>query len=424
MSKRQQIFRQAALDRLASPEQLDRPIRVVGGTGWLALIFFLSILGFFLFWVTTATAPVKVKASGIIISSGGLNQIISNTQGRLNSLDIKTGDVIAVGDVVATFEQRELTRELETSKASLVDSRQRYEQLNAFYKENDRRELTLEKERIATIKQTRKRLVKRLALLTKKQKNVAGLFKRRIITEDVLIQVQLDLSDLRERLAELDNEEKTIVIRKQERISKQQLTLLDEQLKINQHKRQSERIKDHLGEQLSLTSSHKGRVIEVMVNPGDVVEPGKALAIIAPLDSEEQPITAFVYVNSADGKRIRNGMQVQINPAAFRPEEYGYMLGEVKSVSELPATLEGIRRVLKNEQLARDLVKNGVPFEVRVELLADNDSPSGFQWSSSSGPNAEINAGMLLNAQVIVKRMRLINFLIPQFDRILASVDE
>jgi len=239
MTKRKQIFRQAALDRLASAEQLDRPIRVVGGTGWLALLFFLLALGVFLFWVTTATAPVTVKARGIIIASGGLNQVIANTQGRLKSLDIKAGDVIDVGDVVATFEQRELGRELETSKAGLVDSRQRFEQLNDFYRENNYRELSLEKERIAAIKQTRKRLVERLALLQKKQKNVARLFRQKIITEDILIQVQLDLSDLRERLAKLDNEEKTIAIRKQERISTQQLTLLDEQLKINQHQRKS-----------------------------------------------------------------------------------------------------------------------------------------------------------------------------------------
>jgi len=161
-----------------------------------------------------------------------------------------------------------------------------------------------------------------------------------------------------------------------------------------------------------------------MVSPGDVVDPGKALAIIAPIESNDKPIIAFVYVNPADGKRIRIGMQTQINPASFRPEEYGYMLGEVISVSELPATLEGMSRVLKNEQLARDLIKNGVPFEVRIELLTDKYNPSGFQWSSSRGPEAEINAGMLLNAKVIVKRMRLINFLIPQFDRFFTMAAE
>jgi len=158
----------------------------------------------------------------------------------------------------------------------------------------------------------------------------------------------------------------------------------------------------------------------VMVSPGEVVEPGRALATIASGEEGNAPLTAFVYVNPADGKRIRPGMSVELNPAAFRPEEYGYMLGRVESVSELPATLEGMQRVLKNEQLARELIQSGVPFEVRVTLLADKSTPSGYRWSSSQGPDAEINAGMLLSAAVIVDRVRLINLAIPQFDRVVA----
>jgi len=424
MISRKQIFRQAALDRLASPEQVDRPLRVVGGTGWLALAMLLLGLAGFLVWVVSASAPVKVQARGIMIAAGGLEQIIANTQGRLKSVEIRRGDMVAAGQVVATFEQAELGRELETARAKLVDARHRYTQLTDFYRENDRREDTLEAERIGTIKQTHELLQERLALLRKKHDSVSQLRARKVITDEELIQVQLELSDVRERLAALDDEEKAIAVRKQERLSKQQLQLLDEELEIRQHRRQMERLEARLGEQLNLTSPHAGRVMEVTVNPGEVVEPGRALATIAPpiapQDSGEAAITAFVYVNPADGKRIRPGMQTEINPSAFRPEEYGYMLGRVESVSELPATLEGMGRVLKNEQLARELTQTGVPFEVRVALLPDAATPSGYRWSSSRGPEAEINAGMLLNARVIVKRLRLINLAIPQFDRVVA----
>ena len=425
MSGRRQIFRQAALDRLASPEQVDRPLRVVGGAGWLALAVLLLGLAGFLIWVVSATAPVKVQARGIMIASGGLEQIIANTQGRLKSVDIRRGDIVAAGQVVATFEQTELGRELETAQAKLVDARHRYQQLTDFYRENDRREDTLEAERIGTIRQTHELLQERLALLRKKHDSISKLRARKVITDEELIQVQLELSDVRERLAALDDEEKGIAVRKQERLSKQQLQLLDEELEIRQHRRQVDRIEARLGEQLNLISPHGGRVVEVTVNPGDVVEPGRALATIAPPiapqeKSGEAALTAFVYVNPADGKRIRPGMQTEINPSAFRPEEYGYMLGRVESVSELPAALGGMGRVLKNEQLARELTQTGVPFEVRVTLQPDDATPSGYRWSSSRGPEAEINAGMLLDARVIVKRLRLINLAIPQFDRVVA----
>lgn len=170
MNDRRQIFRQAALDRPASPDQVDRPLRVVGGAGWLALSVFLLGLTGFLAWVTTTTAPVKVKGRGIMIASSGLNQIVANTQGRLKTLAIRPGDHIAAGDIAATFEQTELGRELETVRAGLVDSRYRYAKLTDFYRENNRREEIFEAERIDTIKQTRNLLQERLALLRKKLK--------------------------------------------------------------------------------------------------------------------------------------------------------------------------------------------------------------------------------------------------------------
>ncbi len=422
MSSRRQIFRQAALDRLASPEQVDRPLRVVSGAGWLALAVFLMGLGGFLAWFVKADAPVKVQALGIMISAGGLDQIVAGTQGRLKTLDVQPGDTVTAGQVVATFRQTELGRELETARARLLDTQQRFKQLTNFYDENERREALLETERIGTIKQTRKLLRQRLGLLNKKYDSLSRLLKKKVITDEELIQVQLDLSLARERLAQLDDEEKAIAVRKQERLSEQQLQLLDEELAIKQYQREVERLQARLGEQLNLTSPHEGRVVEVMVNAGEVVQPGTALATIAPLNTDAAALTAYIYVSPADGKRIRSGMQVQLNPSAFRPEKYGYMLGEVQSVSELPATLEGMRRVLKNEQLARELTRTGVPFEVRVSLKADPSTPSGYRWSSSQGPDAEINAGMLLDAQVIVERLRLINLAIPQFDRVVAKL--
>ncbi len=226
MNDRRQIFRQAALDRPASPDQVDRPLRVVGGAGWLALSVFLLGLTGFLAWVTTTTAPVKVKGRGIMIASSGLNQIVANTQGRLKTLAIRPGDHIAAGDIAATFEQTELGRELETVRAGLVDSRYRYAKLTDFYRENNRREEIFEAERIDTIKQTRNLLQERLALLRKKQNSVSRLLKKKVITEDDLIEVQLQLSEARERLAKLDDEEKAIASRKQERLSKQGLTLI------------------------------------------------------------------------------------------------------------------------------------------------------------------------------------------------------
>ncbi|NEX19727.1 NHLP bacteriocin system secretion protein [Thiorhodococcus mannitoliphagus] len=418
MSERRQIFRQAALDRLASSEHLDQPMRLVGGAGWLVLLALgVAILGAIL-WSATATAPVKVKARGILIAAGGLDQIVASVPGRLLTLDIRPGDAVAVGDLVAQVEQGELRRELETARARLEDARAQFRELEVFHRDKEARERLLETERLGTIAQTRRLLEERLVLLDKKHASVSKLVEKRVITDDELIEVQLGLSDVRERLAELDDEQKAIALRKEERAGEDKLTMLEKRLRIQESERSVERLEARLGEQGRLLSAHAGRVLEVMVGAGDVVQPGETLATVAPVGGAREHLVAFAYVKPTDGKRVRPGMDVEVLPSAFRPEEFGYLRGRVEQVSELPATRAGMRRLLKNEQLVQDLTTAGAPFQVRVALLEDAATPSGYQWSSSRGPDARINAGMLIEARVIVDRERLLILAVPQVERL------
>ncbi|NEV64967.1 NHLP bacteriocin system secretion protein [Thiorhodococcus minor] len=418
MPERRQIFRQAALDRLASSEHLDQPMRLVGGVGWLVLLALGATMLAAILWSASATAPVKVQARGILIAAGGLEQIVASVPGRLLTLEVRPGDSVAVGDLIARVEQGELRRELETARAQLEDARGQYGELESFHREKEVRERLLEAERLDTIAQTRSLLEERLALLRKKHASVSQLVERRVITDDELIEVQLGLSDVRERLAELDDEQKAIALRREERASEEKLALLERRLRIQESLRLVKRLEARLAEQGRLLSAHAGRVLEVMVGAGDVVQPGETLATVAPEGGVREQLVAFAYVKPTEGKRVRPGMDVEVLPSAFRPEEYGYLRGRVEQVSELPATRAGMRRLLKNEQLAQDLATAGAPFQLRVALLDDATTPSGYQWSSSQGPDARINAGMLIGARVIVDRERLLMLAVPQAKRL------
>ncbi len=52
------IYRQAALDRLASPERLDVPPRLVGRPSWLLLATFAIVIAAALVWAIVTEAPV------------------------------------------------------------------------------------------------------------------------------------------------------------------------------------------------------------------------------------------------------------------------------------------------------------------------------------------------------------------------------
>ncbi len=61
-----QIFRKVALERLASPEQLDQLMQVATPKGWLALLGFGSLLVVALIWSVLATIQITVPGKGIL----------------------------------------------------------------------------------------------------------------------------------------------------------------------------------------------------------------------------------------------------------------------------------------------------------------------------------------------------------------------
>jgi HlyD family secretion protein len=106
-------------------------------------------------------------------------------------------------------------------------------------------------------------------------------------------------------------------------------------------------------------------------------------------------------------------MRAEIVPTTVERAVHGHIPGRVVSVAPLPATPEGMRRVLQNDQLVQQLIAGGAPIEVRAALERDPAVPSGFRWSASKGPDAEISAGSIVEGEVVVDRTPVIGWLIP-----------
>ena len=80
------------------------------------------------------------------------------------------------------------------------------------------------------------------------------------------------------------------------------------------------------------------------------------------------------------------------------------IIGEVRAVSDFPATPEGLRRTLRNVNLVAALTdNNSAPIEVIVRLSVDESTPSGYHWSSSQGPPVQVFTGTLCSASVEVE---------------------
>ncbi|MEM8877865.1 MAG: NHLP bacteriocin system secretion protein [Pseudomonadota bacterium] len=421
------IYRKAALDRLASPEQTDRPHTLVSGRAWLAFVTLFAIIAIAVAWVATLKGNVLVDGRGVILQPAGLREIVADKAGRIEDLQLAPGDSVERDAIVAQFRLSELQAELAEVQAQRNDAARRLSELQRIYDERNASELAAETVRLAAIAAGRRAIGRSLELLEEKTNAIEELVERRITSRDELIDTEILRTETLERLAILDSEEGAIGLRRLERENSARISLLDERLQLEAITRQVERLDERIERESALRSPYDGRVVEVKVERGDVLAAGAPLATIEPSDtdpaSDSEAMIAVLFVPADEGKRVQQGMEVELVPSGYRRAEFGFVSADVVSVSEVPATPAGMRRVLRNDALVTQLAAGGALFEVRVALEQDATNPSGLAWSSSNGPDTTIEPGNLLEARIVVDRIPLINLIAPRLYALLDFTD-
>jgi hypothetical protein len=161
---------------------------------------------------------------------------------------------------------------------------------------------------------------------------------------------------------------------------------------------------------MELLSTVEGRVVEVRKASGDRVQPTDIVAVVEPMSEVSVPV---VYMESTIAKKIHKGMEAQITPLTVKREEFGFLPAVVTEVGDYPVTPEQIAQVVGNESLARELLGRSSKIAVRFALMTTNDTPSGYRWSSSSGPPFRIDRGTRLTAAVVVERRKPYTYVLP-----------
>lgn len=106
------MFRQEALEHLASPEQLDRVMRVTNPKGWLALATAGAILAGLTAWSILGTIPTRVTGQGILMAPDGVEVVVAEMGAVVEDVLVSAGQDVTVGQVVARAvddENREVT---------------------------------------------------------------------------------------------------------------------------------------------------------------------------------------------------------------------------------------------------------------------------------------------------------------------------
>jgi len=96
-------FRKQALDRLTSPEDLDRLVRVTKPGTWIALVGLLLVVAGVVLWATLATVTTTVSGLGYVLPEGGLTEASTPRPGTVKRLDVAPGQFVRKGDPIAVL---------------------------------------------------------------------------------------------------------------------------------------------------------------------------------------------------------------------------------------------------------------------------------------------------------------------------------
>jgi len=414
--------REAALERLSTPEQLDLVIKVIPATSWFALVALGVLVACLLIGSLVVKVPITVRGDGIIIGAGGVLDLASETEGRVNRFLVQPGDEIHQGQVIAVIEQPDLEMANSNAKARLAESTEALSELESQQAREKTSKLAQFAERHKLIEQKRQFTADRLSWLSEKEKDDKRLFDRQLIPRQAYIDTEVAINEARQQLSTLDTDARQLKFEEDSFGAGQEHQLLDGKTRLAEVTRELGTVSERLGRDTEVRSPYDGRIVELKVNPGDVVTKAMPLAGMLPLGSDDgSGLRAVLFSSPADGKKVRPGMDVQIEPSTVRKEEFGFIIGKVVEVAEIPSTSQGMMRVLKNSRLVDALSGKSAPFQIVVELQRSDKTPSGFRWSSSTGPKIRINSGTPCSAEVAVRYQRLISLAIPAMEQLLPS---
>jgi HlyD family secretion protein len=404
------IFRQIAIERLSSPEQLDHLITLASPVGWMAVLAIAVLLSAIVVWSFVGQIPTRVGGAGILVSRGGeVFDAMAPASGTLTTV-AAIGSNVKKGDVVATLDDAQVRQELQHAKSVQQEQQQRLEELIARYDRQITTRRNVDEQQRSNLKDIIRFAEQRRAFyaseLTSDQSVAAkGFLTRRYLqeTRQLIETAEQDSERARNDMLRIAAEELDQKDRRDEDVWHQQEA-------VNAARRAVEELQIRMAEDTRIVSPISGHVTEIKAAVGTVVAPGHPVVSI---EKAGNGLELVLYIPPEQGKKVTPGMTVRIEPATVKKEEYGTLRGKVLDISEFPISPAGMLAVLGNPELVKLFSMQGAPYAARIRLFRDRANPSGYQWSTGKGPPVAISAGTTATGEVTVRSEAPIALVLP-----------
>ncbi|AFY34445.1 NHLP bacteriocin system secretion protein [Calothrix sp. PCC 7507] len=470
VTNKNNLFRKQALERSSSPERLDQIMQVVSPMSWLPLLALGSLVAAGLAWSILGRIPITVEGRGVLVYPSKVVPLqFPAIEGKLKVVNVHVGDFVKKGQVLATIDQDELNKQLQQQQAKLAELSS--QDLNAISLQGQRSQLEVKAiaqqrlglqqrlleaqsltpiirdKDIGALAEQRRNLQQRL----QEAQSLAPTFQDRLnrrkalraegaISSDQVLEAQQTYLDSIAKVANFSTQLKQLDVsqvqaEKSYRENLSQITDLKTQLKqldtkettlneqnfqasinrtnqIQDLKRGIAELQRKLTGNSEIKSDRTGRILELTVSSGQIIGAGSRIGAIETQEPSAK-LLAVTFLPVSEGKKVQKGMKLQITPSTVKREEFGGIAGKITNVSPFPVTKEAAASLVGNPEIVGSLVGSEPQIQVLSELQPNKSTYSGYQWSSSKGPQLKMSPGTTTSVRVTIEEQAPITFVLP-----------
>ncbi len=395
-----------------NPEEMNRMLKITRPRYWISL----SALGLLtlvaIIWGIFGSIPQKIDGLGEIVSGKGLHGIISLYSGGVEEVGFDLGEKVKEGDILLHLLQPELRHQLIELNAELDVLRLQDSLLltrDSKDYPNKMRFYNLEEERL---KAELKHLQDQISFFELKMQQQQDLWDKGLATRENYVEAKNQLSEAHNKHTQTEQAVKTNELDQQSWDYDRQYKQEDYQGQIQILKKKITDLQDDYDRQTIMRSPVNGMIVDKSVSNGDFVNAGTRMMVVEDIGNEKNHLLdLFIPFNS--NAVVEPGMKVMIEPFTVNHNLYGWLMGKVVEVNHFVSNTNSIIDELNNPDLVALIEQQGPTYRVKIALITDSSTLSGFQWSNKKGPPYNINTGTLCRASVVVKQKPPIDYIIP-----------
>ena len=297
-------FRKSAIDKISSPEQLDELMQITNPKSWIMLISLFLIIVTGIVWGFVGVVKDTVEGRGLLVQTGGIYDIYSNTSGQVKSILFNENDYVVEGDVIALITQDELEKSLNDNNERITELYRQYEQLKSFGAKDLKIQKKLLSDRQSLLDDSFQRVNEKIIWLTEQVEVGKGLFEKGLITKSNYLQSKQSLSMSKEELSHLENQSKEIEKLGLELQFYQKQELESSLQKINELERIQETLKQKIERDSKISSSFEGKILDISIDVGSLVHPGLQILKLE-MKSNQKSLKGIIFVSGNDGKKVK-----------------------------------------------------------------------------------------------------------------------